>query len=402
MCIIAVSNNKIGSDIFDWKREFKLSLLTTFMLTSFVAMYFIYPVYLEKIGVSAKYIGFIMSVFSVSTLVARPFGSFFIENLGIKKAVSLAFFFVFISCMGLLFASKPFYLLLFRFIAGLGFGVGGVSLMAYQSLIIPKGVRGGSFAWISVSYVLPQLVFLPVADFFISSDKYIFYKLMFLVFGVLFFVFGVLLREINYKNLILDSEVADVKWGSYKDLLKYRGIFTYCVACFVFAVVNGNILMYSSSLASEKGLVASLFLSVNALVALAVRIFGNKILNRLNRFKWVGITLLVMAVSKLFLSYASSNLYLVVCALFYGVGMAISFPFLLAIASDLVPVNLRPKASTLTWFIMDVGWILGPVIVGHISWCYSVAFAFKIVAILSIFPILWIEYSFKRLVKEGL
>lgn len=362
-------------------------------------MFLIYPIYLTKIGINPIYIGMLMSLFYLANMAVRPVGSTILEILSIRKAAWLTFLLLLISSIGLTFSIDPKLIGLCRLLGGLGYGIGTVSLTAYQSLIVPERIRGGAFAWISVFYVSPQLLFVPIASYFLKTNRDVLYLLMFSLFSILFLLTALFLTDIKNIKIEDDNSKNSIVWGSYRELFRVRGIFTYIISILAFSMINGTILMYVSSLSNEKGLNPSLFLSTNASVALMIRIAGNRIMNQLNRYRWLGISLLSMAISTFLLGYSSNSIHLVLLSLTYGSGMAISFPFLLAIASDITPISLRPKASAVAWIMMDLGYILAPLIIGFTSSTRDISYSFKFISLLLLPIILLVSFLWRRFLR---
>lgn len=389
------------SYLINWRYPFLISLISTLMLNSYLSMFLIYPIYLKIVGINPLQIGLLMSLFYIANMIVRPIGSSILERLSIRKASLAAFLLLVVSSIGLMSSVSPRAIALWRLLGGLGYGVGTVSLTAYQSLIVPSRVRGSSFAWISVCYVSPQLLFVPIASQFIKVGNYTSYLLMFLIFSVLFMLTSLFLREIKYINLEEGSSNAQMVWGRYRELFKIRGIFTYITSIITFSIINGTILMYATTLLYEKGLPPSLFLSINAFIALFIRVVCNKILNQLNRYRWIGLSLLLMVISTFLMGYSSKTLHFLLLSVTYGSGMAVSFPFLLAIASDITPLNLRPKASAVAWITMDLGYIIAPTIVGFTSYIEGISFSFKVISLLCSLPTAFVSFLWRRFLKHS-
>lgn len=385
-----------------WKSPFLISLISTLMLNSYLSMFLVYPIYLKIVGINPLQIGILMGLFYIANMIVRPIGSTILEHLSMKKASFLAFLLLLVSSIGLTLSLSPKAIALWRLLGGLGYGIGTVSLTAYQSLIVPSRIRGSSFAWISVCYVSPQLLFVPIASYFIKIGYHTAYLSMFLIFSALFMLSSLFLSEIKYISLEENNSHTPTAWGTYKELLRTKGIFVYIVSIITFSIVNGTILMYATSLLYEKGLNPSLFLSINASVALFIRIVCNKLLNRLNRYRWLGLSLLLMVVSTFLMGYSSKNLHFILLSITYGSGMAISFPFLLAIASDITPLNLRPKASAIAWIMMDLGYVLAPMIIGLTSSIKDISFSFKVVSSICLLPTLLIDFLWRNFLKQNI
>jgi len=365
-----------------WVWPFVISLLCTLWANSYVVMFFFYPVYLRKVGLEPWWIGLAMGSFYGATAVVRPTGGVALERMGWRRTAFLSFALMFLSSLGVFGARGPVGVLASRVLGGFGYGLALVALTAYQSVVVPARARGGSFAWVSVCYVLPQVVFLPLVEISFARDFHLPYRASFSIFSLLFLVFSLRLREVG--EVELEEGVGLGDWGGFGELLRTEGLFVYLFASFLFGAINGTVLMFTSTLASERGLSSSLFLSLNALVAMSARVFGNSLLNRANRFLWLGPSMGAMVAALGLLPAASTNLQMAAVSALYGLGMAVSFPFVLAMASDLVPLRLRPKASSLAWVFMDLSWLLVPLLVGAVSSSWGVSSAFRLVFVSSI------------------
>lgn len=371
-----------------WIWPFVVSLLCTLWANSYVVMFFFYPLYLRTVGLEPWWIGLAMGSFYGATALVRPTGGVALERLGWRKTALVSFALMFISSLGVFAARGPLGVVASRVLGGFGYGLALVALTAYQSVVVPARARGGSFAWVSVCYVLPQVVFLPLVELSFARGHYLPYRASFSLFSLLFLFFSLRLKEVGEVEL---EEEGLGDWGGFGELLGVEGLFVYLFAAFLFGAINGTVLMFTSTLASERGLSSSLFLSLNALVAMSARVVGNKLLNRANRFLWLGPSLAAMVAALGLLPSASTNSQMAAVSVLYGFGMAVSFPFVLAMASDLVPLRLRPKASSLAWVFMDLSWLLVPLLVGAVSSSWGVPSAFRLVFFSSIPSLIALE-----------
>jgi len=58
----------------NWQKAFLVSLFSTLMLNSYLAMFLIYPIYLQIIGIDPLQIGMLMSLFYIANMMIRPYG----------------------------------------------------------------------------------------------------------------------------------------------------------------------------------------------------------------------------------------------------------------------------------------------------------------------------------------
>jgi MFS family permease len=346
------------------RREFYLSLFVTYLVQSYVAVYFLLPLALRRGGLSLSVIGWVVAIFFAATMGGRPAGGFSLERWGVRATLLW-------SCGGLILFSLPFLgspgvpaLLGLRLGMGFCFGVAMVALTAYQAMSIPEAVRGSAFGWIAVAYVLPQLTVLPLGDFFLASrQELLFYGLAPLA-GLLA-LWGSL--KISPEKDPEYSEKRASSWGSWRDVFRSPGIAFLLFSLGGFALVNSMALQFMGSILGLRGLVPSAFLMANAGVSLGIRFLGNRIFDVIPRKAFAVATIVLMGSVMLFVPGITSNFGLVGWGCLYGIGMGFGFPLQLALMPDVFPRELRPKGVALGSFVMDSGWILSALLGGYLG-----------------------------------
>jgi hypothetical protein len=63
----------------------------------------------------------------------------------------------------------------------------------------------------------------------------------------------------------------------------------------------------------------------------------------------------------------------------FGVGMGYGFPMHLSLIGDAVPDRLRPKATSMVWFLMARCFFVSPLITGYLARWLSFAAAYRII-----------------------
>ncbi len=346
------------------RREFYRSLFITYLVQSYVAVYFLLPLALRRGGLSLSLIGWLIGLFFAATMGGRPAGGLSLERWGVR-------FTLLWGCGGLVLFSLPllgspgvFSLLGLRMGMGFCFGVAMVALTAYQSMAIPEEVRGSAFGWIAVAYVLPQLTVLPLGDFFLASrGELLFYGLPPLL-GMLAFwgslgVFPEVSPELSGKPRI--------SWGTWGEVFRTPGIAFLLLSLGGFALVNSMALQFLGSILGLRGLVPSAFLMANALVSLGIRFLGNRVFDFLPRKAFAAGTIILMGGVMLFVPGITSNFGLVAGGCIYGIGMGLGFPLQLALMPDVFPRELRPKGVALGSFVMDSGWVISALLGGYMG-----------------------------------
>jgi MFS family permease len=140
-------------------KHFLIALLGHFFMFMTVSLFFLFPLFLERLGASESRIGLIMGMNSVVVIFVRPFVGRFIDIQGRKK----------ISLLGLaiLIITFPLFLLVhdagwlpivLRAITGLGWGIGMTAIMTMCSDLAPAGRLAHSMGIIGIAGILSQAV----------------------------------------------------------------------------------------------------------------------------------------------------------------------------------------------------------------------------------------------------
>ena len=72
------------------RRTFFLCWLVTYLGQAYLSMFFLYPVALQRQGIPLALSVWLMSIFSVGSMLMRPAGSILNERLGVRKSLLYA------------------------------------------------------------------------------------------------------------------------------------------------------------------------------------------------------------------------------------------------------------------------------------------------------------------------
>ena len=385
------------------RRTFLYSLLVTFFINAFLTLFFLFPAALQRQAMPLSLIGWVMGVGSVGALLSRPIGSTMTETLGLIRSLLVL-------CLGLIVVSIPliwartFWPLFFlRAGGGFLFGMAVVTLTTYQAFAIPVKQRGSTFAWIGIAYVAPQLVVLPLAEWFVTRGRIDLYMGLAPLFALLTFLFALALPPPPAAADKDRSPAApqETPWGSWADILVIPGFWALVLATFTFAMLNGTTLQYLPAFIKDQGLIASSFLVVNSATALTVRLFAYRLMDRLNRPLAIGLILTGMGTALFLLHWADSHAAFIAGGLLYGMFMGIGFPIILALAPDIFPPRLMPKGVSISMLAMDAGFVLAPIFAGYLGQRFGLGLVFTAVGAGAVLSGLAVTLANRRIIRGG-
>jgi ACDE family multidrug resistance protein len=365
--------------------------MANFAVYAFSNTFFFLAPYLQSQGMSSSDAGLIVSVFYAATTFARPVGGWIVERCGVRRSMIASSFGCAVASAAFAFlGSDPVPLVTVRVLTGGCFSVFVVAMTTYQAISVPEEIRGASFALVTIGSVFPLFTVVPFSDFLLRTGSSVLFLSMPPIAAAACLLLSVRLRPIALPTTGNDRR----SWGTYGDLFQTTPAVRMATSCLLFGLCDASI-VYLSSFALGKGLVPSAFMIPNAIGATLIRFFGRDLFNRLPRTRLAGPSFALMAVCLVATSYASSNLLFAFCGLVYGMGMGYAFPAHLSFTGDLVPANLRAKASSLVFFSMDFSWFLLPLYMGYAAEAFGIvpsfrAFAFFCVAASLFITWIWI------------
>ncbi len=346
------------------RRLLFLTVLGTLAVQAYATHFFYLPIALGRSGFSPAATGVLLSVYSLATTIARPPGSFLTERLGVGKCFLLASILLTLFSVPMAVTRSFTGLFLLRILTGLAYGFCMVALTAFQALAIPEQGRGSAFSWVAAGYVLPQLILLPFLDWVFARGYTSPYFWLIPILAAGCAATAAVTPDLPGRGRESREKPS---WGTWAEVLRTPHLVSLLASWVLFALANSAGLQYIPALLSSRGLTPSLFIIALATTALLVRLAANRFMDRVPRKKVAGISICLIGVGTLLVLVSRSNSSLYAFGAIYGLGMGVGFPTLLALVPDIFPESLRPKGVAISFFAMDLGWILSPLLVGGVS-----------------------------------
>ncbi|MDO9509341.1 MAG: MFS transporter [Thermovirgaceae bacterium] len=377
-----------------------------FGIMAFGDIYFLMALYLQDVGVTdPRTLGWILGIYFAASTITRPVTSILIERFAFRPIMMTASVLCLASGAGVALAgtSVPL-ILIFRALTGFSSSLFVVGLTTYQTLTIPEEIRGSSFTLSSAGTIAPLFAILPIAEWLLRNGHSFLYIWSPLLPAILCLVVA------NSLPPAEDFELMKGNWGTYSDIFRIPASRTLLTSIVLFAMTDA-IILSMGGLALEKGVLASSFISSQALTGLLIRVFGFRVMDRIPRSRIAALTFAVTATSAIAITFVNSNTGMVLWGVVYGIAMGYGFPMHLSLIGDAVPERLRPKATSLLWFFMAGCYFASPVITGFLASWLNFAWAFRIICgvILLSSPLMYRQFlktfeknsSFRKIDNQG-
>lgn len=340
-------------------RDFVLSFFAQFTFSSvFCILIPTFPIYLSGKGSPEAEIGLLIGVFSVSSLILRPFVGRALIRIPERTFMIAGTLLYAFSSFAYLFAMPFWPLFIVRILHGVGLAFFATASFTLIAHISPEGHRGESLSYyylaINIAFVLaPYIGMLLINQF---------------KFSILFLVCMVL----SLSSLFITSRLSSGGRALLKDRpmekqpFLSREAIPSAIMAFMVNIVWGAVTAFFPLYAVSHGVSnPGLFFGVLAITHVIGRTLGGRILDLYRREKVIFPCLIAYILSMSILAFSKTLPMFILVAVIWGTGNAFLYPTLVAYALDHVKTSLGPAMGTFS-AIADLGSGLGSVIMGII------------------------------------
>ncbi len=324
-----------------------------------------------QLGASLTVAGIVAGLFSITALVARPFGGLAADRLNKKNVLLIATFIMGVAALGYSFSMNIPVLMIFRILHGISFAVSGTANIALLSSFIPKERMGEGIGYFGLGHIVSTAAG-PNIGLLIGNSYGFNYT--FLGSGILLITAGVLMTRIPYQQ-------PDDAFGPAGELPKRRIVLQDLLASQIlplamiggiFSMSNGIVSSFLVLLGEERGIKnITLYFTVNAICLFLVRPIAGRLSDKRSLSYIVYPAFVLSAMAALLLSESTGLWMILAAAFFYAFGQGSAQPTLQAHCIKMLGQS-RSGVATSTFYIgADIGQGLGPIIGGAISACFG-------------------------------
>lgn len=368
-----------------WNRSYIFVLIVSTLTSfSFYMTATIMSKYLVGLGLAVTLAGVVVGLFSITSLVCRPFIGFLADRMNNIRLLIISCIFQSIGLFGFAFTSYMPLIVFFRIINGVGFAICGTVQVALIVHFIPKKMTGEGIGYIGISQLIGSACApaagLAVADW-MGSMKYT-------------FIVAAVLPLIAMLMLMSMFGIEPPKKDGAKKGVSFRDIFepdalSFTLPYSAFSFTNGIIASYLVMFADEKGIGSiSVYFTMYAVVLFLVRPFSGKLMDQKGIKYPVIPGILLTALSMFLLGWCNSLWMIMATGVLRAIGQGAAQPSLQAGCINYVGRD-RSGVATSTYYLGgDIGQGIGPMIGGYIVETflglkgYQMAFSFSGVLLL--------------------
>ena len=343
------------------------------------------PIYLSKFEAKEAEIGFLIGIFSISSLILRPMvGSALLKIPERNFMIAGTLLYVF-SCMGYLWAPPFWPLLVVRVFHGIGLALFSTAIFTMVANIAPETHRG---RLISYFYMAGNLAFALGPYFGMLLLNRFSFVVLFLVCA------GLSLCALFVTTKLDKREIVPPEGPSLKvQTILNREALSPSIIAFMLNVIWGTLNAFFPLYALKHGISnPGIFFVFLAITLILGRFLGGRLLDLYDRKKVIVPCLVAVIVSLAILSFSTTLPMFILVALILGAGWALLYPCILIYAIENAGSAQGPAMGTFT-ALGDLGAGMGPMIMGIILQWTSYPVMFFSLTLIGILNFLFFRYS---------
>jgi MFS family permease len=349
-----------------YTRTFLTMSLANFFTSSSFGSFFLFPLFVSHLGGSKLDIGILMGVFSLSSVLSRPWISSMVDRIGRKRSYTLGCAIMTILPLSYLFfhqdLSRAYPALLFvRVIHGIGLALCFTAAFTYMADIIPETRLNEGIGMFGVTGLTRMAVGPAIAEILIQQAGFVPFFLAASGMGAMGFLLHLRIPESHFEHSSLSS-------SSFFSVLLQTRTLKVALLAFLFGYALAASGGFVSPFAKEKNLafISIYYLSYSGMAVLT-RFVGGRLADRLGELRIIPYAMLLTGAGLLLLCFLGGETILVISGLLSGLGHGFLFPCLTAVAVRDEPIAIRGKVTGAFTGSMDGGAFFGSILLGYIG-----------------------------------
>jgi MFS family permease len=375
-------------------RDYILSFFAQFVFSSvFCILIPAIPIYLLRSGSKEGEIGFLVGIFSVSSLILRPFVGKALLSVPERNFMTAGALLYTLSCLTYLIAPPFWPLLIVRVLQGIGLAFFSTASFTLLANIIPEAHRG---RLISLFYLSNNLSFALGPYLGMLLINRFNFSVLFLVCAGLSLCSFYLTLKLRKREIIpLENESLKVQSFLSREALPPATI------AFMLNIIWGTLCAFFPLYALKHGVSnPGTFFIFLAITLMLGRLLGGRILDIYEREKVIRPCLALIVMGITIMPFANTLTVFIFVAVILGTGWAFLYPSLTIHVIETAGLSRGPAMATFT-ALADLGAGLGPMIMGFILQRTSYPIMFACLTLTGVTNFLYFYYAMGKKGKNA-
>ena len=345
-------------------RDFVLASCAYFFVFLSIAVFYLFPLYLDRFQPSKSFLGLIMGIHSVTAILVRPFFGRVLDKEGGRKVAMAGLLIILLSIPGFFLVESAGWLaLVLRAINGIGWGVGTTALMAICSELSPPEKMAHSLGIIGAAGIVAGAAGPMLAEEVFRRYDFHAVFVVGIVTALASMVCVFAIREEPHKTVQRASaSLATIRRHSFL-VLAIIAVMPVAHGAARGAVLN-FIALFGTNIGFDR--IAPFFL-VFSIAAILTRLGVGDISDRYGRKKIIFPSAVMIGLNLFWIAGLHSYAWFLVTGFIAGLGQGLIFPALSTYVIDFLGRENKGLALGLYLSLFDMGMGLGSPLWGWIS-----------------------------------
>lgn len=300
--------------------------------------------------------GLIITLFTISAAISRPFSGKLSDTIGRKKVIYLGIFCSFFVMLIYPFSYSVLFFLILRFLHGFSAGFAPTGATALLTDLIPEKSRGHAMGiWgtfislgIGVGQTLGSWIYLSFGFTILFLIGSLFSLIAFIL---VFWIKETLVNQqkFNFKLLII----------SWKDVFE-PNVLPAAFVMLLSAMCSGMIFVLTPDLSTYLGISnKGFFFGIYVIATILIRLLTSSLSDRIGREKTLLIGCFILVISMLLVGTSNSIVSYIFAAIIFGIATGITSPTMFAWTADLSHEDRRGVGAGTMFIALEFGIMFG-------------------------------------------
>ena len=363
-----------------------LSNLTLYMV--FYGLNPTLPIYIEQFGGTTEIAGLALTSLTLAAIISRPITGWCVDKYGRRLFLVIGLLLFLLPSLIFIWMIPVWWLILLRFVQGLGWGVGHTAVTNVALDVVPPQRMGEGMGYFTLFTSIAMALSPPIALWMISQYSF---QSLFTVTALVIICTLIVTFFIRYPR------VEKPPAGERPVFLEKSALLPSLVILlimFSYTAVVSFLALYALDLGLQT---AGYFFTASAITTMAARPLSGYIVDKTGRKGFnicFGIGTVAPIIALVILAFLSSTLHLVIAGLLYGVCLGFIYSTILIITVRRAPPERKGAANATYWTAVDVGMAVGSMFWGFIA----ASMGYQLMFILTIIPLaaaIFIYYNYR-------
>jgi predicted MFS family arabinose efflux permease len=347
------------------------------------------PIYLTRLGSNEREIGVLIGMFAVAALVSRLFVGGALLKYRAKSVMMVGAFIAIIVYLAFI-VFRPFLpFLVVRFLQGVAFACLDTAALASIIGVIPPAYRTRALGYLMLAPSLAMAIAAPLGMFIINQYSF---TVLFLSCAGLAFCSFLMYWKLKGQEIAIPQQDSAAASATILNLKIIPPAITAFLHLFVWGALSAFFPLYAIQCGVTN---PGLFFSAMAVMMVAGRLFGGKLMDTCDKEKFIVAFLPSMMVIMIILSLSRTLPMFIFVGAVWGIGVAFFVPIIMTYALEYSGSSDGAAVGTYR-AIYDFGIGLGPVVMGIIIPVTGYRIMFLCLAFISLMNLCYFQFYVRK------